>query len=66
MNEEEKDAVHEVRAQAKLVHAAAMCELHAQRLVTYARFNQRVDARDEAIAAREFLDEVFSLLESDA
>lgn len=64
MNDEEKDAVAEVREQSRLAHTARMCLEHATRLATYARYNQRVDVRDEAYALLRYTREILREIEA--
>lgn len=64
MNEVEKDAVTEVREQSRLAHTARMCLEHTARLATYARYNQRVDVRDEAYALLRYTREILREIEA--
>lgn len=64
MNEVEKDAVTEVREQSRLAHTARMCLEHAARLATYARYNQRIDVRDEAYALLRYTREILREIEA--
>ena len=64
MNEVEKDAVTEVREQSRLAHTASMCLEHAERMATYARYNHRIDVRDEAYALLHFTREIMQEIDS--
>ena len=64
MNEDEKDAVQEARAQGKLNHLARLAQEHAERLAVYAHYNQRVDAQEEAYSLQRISRELLRELEA--
>ena len=63
MTDYEKDATEEVRAQGKLNHLANDAFDAAERLYTYARYNQRVDVRDQAYELQRLAGEILSELD---
>lgn len=60
---DEKNAAEEVRAQGKLNHLANDAFDTAERLYTYARYNQRVDVRDQAYELQRLAGEILSELD---
>ena len=58
----EEKLMQDLLSHSKLSHAAIMCAFHAEKMAIYARFNQQIDVRDEALEAIRYAREALAIL----